>query len=430
MLNIKFIQENPEKIKQVCKDKGINVNIERLLVLDKKRRELIDKSEKIRAEQKKMTKDEIEQARTLKAKLKPLLLELSEIGKEYQELMLLVPNIYSEDTPIGLEESFNKETSKWGEIPKFDFPIKSHIQLGKDLSLIDFEAGVKTSGFRGYYLKNEAALLQNALMFYAWQKIIEHGFQPMVVPNLIKERALIGSGHFPFGKEEIYQVANPKRLADGSTTKEPLYLAGTSESSLLAYFTDKILEEKDLPIKVCALASAYRSEAGSYGKDIKGLYRLHEFIKVEQVVLCENDLAESEKWHQKMLTYSEEIMQELKLPYRVVQICTGDMGAGKYKMYDIETWMPSRKKYSETHSNSNLTDWQSRRLNIKYKTRDNEKKFVYALNNTVLASPRILIAILEIYQQKDGSIKIPEVLQKYIGKTEIKSGVKSGVRPY
>ena len=420
MLDIKFIRENPDKIKEVCTNKGINLDVDRLLVLDKKRREFIKKSEEFRFRKKETSKENIKKARELKIKLKPILAKLSEIEKEYQKLMLLVPNIYSEDTPIGSGESFNKEISKWGEIPKFDFPIKDHIQLGKDLDLIDLEAGVGVSGFRGYYLKNQAALLQNALMFYAWQKIIEHGFQPMVVPNLIKEKALIGSGYFPFVKEEIYQVANPKRLVNGSATKEPLYLAGTSESSLLAYFMDKVLEEKALPIKVCSLAEAYRSEAGSYGKDTKGLYRLHEFVKVEQVVLCRNNLDESEEWQKKMLTYAEEIMQELKLPYRVVQICTGDMGAGKYKMYDIEAWIPSRKNYGETHSNSNLTDWQARRLNIKYKTKNNEKKFVYALNSTVLASPRILIPLLENYQQKDGSIKIPKVLQKYIGKSEIR----------
>ena len=415
MLDIKFIRENSDKIKEVCKNKRVNLDVDRLLVLDKERRNLIKKSEELRFRQKKLGEKNIEEGREIKIKSKPILAKLSGIEKEYQKLMLLVPNVYSVDTPIGTDELSNKEIYQWGKIPKFDFPIKDHIQLGKDLDLIDLEAGVRVSGFRGYYLKNQAALLQNALMFYAWQKIIKHGFQPMVVPNLIKEQALIGSGHFPFGKEEIYQVANPKRLADDSITKEPLYLAGTSESSLLAYFMDKILEEKNLPIKVCALASAYRSEAGSYGKETKGLYRLHEFIKVEQVILCRNDLAESEKWHKKMLTYSEEIMQELKLPYRIVQNCTGEMGAGKYKMYDIETWMPCRKNYGETHSNSNLTDWQSRRLNIRYRTKNNEKKFVYALNNTVLASPRILIAILENYQQKDGSIKIPQVLQKYLG---------------
>jgi seryl-tRNA synthetase len=415
MLNINFIRQNPEIVKEVCRAKNISLDIDRLLVLDKQRRELIQKSQALRAQQKKLGKEDREKAKELKVKFKPLAAELSEVEKEYKELMLLTPNIYSEDTPVGPDESYNKEIYHWGKIPKFDFPIKSHIQLGKDLNLIDFERGVKVSGFRGYYLKNEAVLLHFALLWYALLKMVSKGFQPMFPPTILKEFALIGSGHFPFSKEDIYQIANPGKLADGREIKEPLFLAGTSEPSLLAYFSDTILDEKDLPIKICGFSQCYRSEVGSYGKDTKGLYRVHEFMKVEQVVLCKNDIEESEYWFQEMNKISQEILEELKLPYRVVQICTGEMGAGKYKMYDIETWMPSRNSYSETHSNSNLTDWQSRRLNIKYRTKDGQKKYVHALNNTVLASPRILIAILENYQRKDDKINVPKVLQKYLG---------------
>ena len=415
MLDINFIRQNPEKVKEVCRAKNINLDIDRLLALDKQRRELIQKSQALRAQQKKLGKEDIEKARELKAKFKPLAAELSKVEKEYKELMLLTPNVYSEDTPVGQDASCNKEIYRWGKIPKFDFKIKDHIQLGKDLDLIDFERGVKVSGFRGYYLKNEAVLLHFALLWYALLKITSKGFRPMFPPTILKEFALIGSGHFPFGKEDIYQIANPGKLVDGREIKEPLFLAGTSEPSLLAYFSDTILDEKDLPIKVCGFSQCYRSEVGSYGKDTKGLYRVHEFMKVEQVVLCKNDIEESEYWFQEMNKISQEILEELKLPYRVVQICTGDMGAGKYKMYDIEAWMPSRNNYGETHSNSNLTDWQSRRLNIKYRTKDGKKEYVHALNNTVLASPRILIAILENYQRKDGKINVPKVLQKYLG---------------
>ncbi len=248
----------------------------------------------------------------------------------------------------------------------------------------------------------------------------EKGFTLMIPPTILREFALIGSGHFPFSKEDIYQIANPGKLADGKKISELVFLAGTAEPSLLAYFSDKVLEKKELPIKVCGFSSCYRSEIGSYGKDTKGLYRLHEFRKVEQVVLCENNIEESNHWLEEMRLISQEVLEELKLPYRVIQICTGDMGAGKYKMYDIETWMPSRDNYGETHSDSNLTDWQARRLNIKYKDEKGERKFVHTLNNTVIASPRILIAILENYQQKDGSIKVPEVLQKYLGFNSIK----------
>ena len=398
MLDINFIRENPEKIKEACKAKQVNIDIDKLLSLDKKRRNLIKESEGLRFEQKKLGKEDREKAKKIKDKFKKIKEELKQVIKEYELLMALVPNLYSDDTPIGADEKDNKEVYKWGKVPKFDFPIKSHIQLGENLNLIDFEKGTKVSGFRGYFLKNELALLQIALIMYSIQKIVDKGFEFMIPPTLLKEFALFGSGHFPTGKQEVYQVANPGKLADGSSVKEPLYLAGTSEPPLLAYFSNTTFKEKDLPIKVSAFSQCYRSEIGSYGKDTKGLYRLHEFMKVEHIVLCKNDNKESDEWLEKMKKNSEEIVQDLKLPYRVLQICTGDMGDGKRKMYDIETWMPSRNSYGETHSASNLTDWQARRLNIKYKTSKGEVKYVHALNDTVIALPRILISLLECYQ--------------------------------
>jgi seryl-tRNA synthetase len=227
--------------------------------------------------------------------------------------------------------------------------------------------------------------------------------------------ALTGSGHFPAAFDEVYQIANPGKIASGELIAEPVYLAGTSEPALLAYHADEILKEENLPLKYCALSPCYRSEAGSYGKDTKGLYRLHEFMKVEQVVICKADLKEGLAWLEKLREFAEEILQDLKLPYHVVMVCTADMGAGKYKMYDIETWMPSRNAYSETHSDSFLTDWQARRLNLKYKGKNGRVEYVYTLNNTELASPRILIALWENYQNKDGTITIPEVLRPYMG---------------
>jgi seryl-tRNA synthetase len=256
-------------------------------------------------------------------------------------------------------------------------------------------------------------------MQFALEKLRKKGFIIMIPPTILREKALIGSGHFPEAKDEIYQIANPGRIAGGEETKEKFYLGGTSEPALLAYYADTILEEKKLPIKMAGFSSCYRSEAGSYGKDTKGLYRLHEFMKIEQVVLCHADLEKSHKLFEEIGNNAKEILQELKLPYRVVQVCTGDMGAGKYEMQDVETWMPSRDSYGETHSDSALTDWQARRLNIKYRIKNNEKKIVYTLNNTMIASPRILISILENYQQKDGSVKIPKVLQKYVGAHKI-----------
>ncbi len=419
MLDINFIRENPDKVKKVCEAKGIDLNIDKLLSLDQTRRKMIQESETLRFEQKKLGKQDIEKAKEIKEKFKKIKEGLKQVTEEYKELMFLVPNIYSDDTPVGKDEKENKEIYKSGKIPKFNFPIKNHIELVKDLNLADFEKGTKVSGFRGYFLKNELALLQIALIMYSVQKMVDKGFEFMIPPTLLKEFVLFGSGHFPTGKQDVYQVANPGKLADGSSVKEPLFLAGTSEPPLLAYFSDKVFKEKDLPIKVCGFSQCYRSEIGSYGKDTKGLYRLHEFMKVEHIVLCKNDNKESDGWLEKMRKNSEEVVKDLKLPYRVLQICTGDMGDGKRKMYDIESWIPSRNAYGETHSASNTSDWQSRRLNIKYKTSKGEIKYVHALNDTVIAAPRILISILECYQQKDGSVKIPKVLQKYLGFNKI-----------
>lgn len=416
MLDIKYIRENKDLMKETVKNKGVDLDIDELLILDEKRRELIQNSESIKTEQKKLGREQQAQAKKLKEKFKSLTQELRDVKEKYQKLMLLAPNIYSSDTPLGPDESGNKEIECCGEIPEFDFPIKDHIQLGEELDLIDIEKGVKTSGFRGYYLKNEAVMLQFALMQYALEKLRKKGFTVMIPPTIVREFVLTGSGHFPAGKDEVYQIADPEEL-DGE--KEKVFLTGTSEPSLLAYYADTVLEEKDLPLKLAGFSQCYRSEVGSYGKDAKGLYRLHEFMKIEQVVFCSADLEESSDILEELRKNVQEILKELQLPYRVLQICSGDMGSGKHKMYDIETWMPSRDSYGETHSDSNMTDWQSRRLNIQYKTKSGEKKFVYTLNNTMVASPRILIAILENYQQKDGSIRIPEVLQKYIGKDKI-----------
>lgn len=432
MLDIKFIRENPKIVKDACQNKNVKIDIDHLLEVDKKRREYLQALEDMRAQknkaneiiQKAKTKEEkdviILKMRELDSNSDRVTNDFQEADKEFQELMLLVPNIPSKDSPIGPNEKFNKEIEKWGEVPKFDFPIKDHIKLGEDLNLIDTGAGVKTAGFRGYYLKNEAVLIHLAVMWHAINKMKEKGFELFIPPTLLREFALIGSGHFPTGRDEVYQIGNPGKIETGETIKEPLFLAGTAEPSLLAYYADKILDEKDLPIKMSGISQCYRSEIGSYGKDTRGLYRLHEFMKVEQVVICKAEVEESNKWLEEMRKISQEILKDLKLPHRVIIISTGDMGAGKYKMYDIEAWMPSRNAYGETHSDSNLTDWQTRRLNIRYRTKSGEIKFAYALNNTVLASPRILIAILENYQQKDGSVRVPGILQKFTGFKEIK----------
>lgn len=422
MIDIKFLRENQKIVQKAAMDKNIDININHILEIDKRYREISIAVQKLREERNKFTEtikgkpttDQIKKGKEIKEKLEKQEHALKAIGDELKIFLLKVPNIPAENTPIGPDSKFNKEVKKWGEIPKFDFPIKNHIEIGKNLDILDLVSGAKVSGFRGYYLKNEGALLHWAILKFASEKMISHRFIPMVPPTLVHEFVLYGSGHFPFGKQDVYQIVNSGKNEHGEEIKNPIYLGGTSEPALLAYFADKILNENDLPIKVSALTQCYRSEVGDYGKDVKGLYRVHEFMKVEQVVICKNDLKESEKLHQEMQLISEEILQELDLPYHVVQNSTGDMGAGKYKMFDTETWMPARNNFGETHSNSNLTDWQARRLNMRFKDKNGIINYCYTLNNTVIASPRILIAILENYQQEDGSVLIPKILQKYL----------------
>lgn len=444
MLDIKFIRENSDKIKKTVADKNINLDVDRLLYLDAQRRELTTELEGLQAAKNQVSKEipklsaEEKQVKLLEmkevdARAGELKEKLKGVLVEYEQLMYLVPNIASPETPIGKDESGNvpwsywsptlghvdpKETDKVQQIPtKFDFEPKDHMTLAKNLDLLDTEAGVKSAGFRGYYLKNEAVLMHYGILWHALKKMQEKGFTLMAPPVLGKAFAFYGSGHFPFGKADQYQVLTEEELQKGVT--EPIYLSGTSEPNLLAYVSDKTFEENDLPIKMCGISSCFRGEVGSYGKDTKGIYRVHEFMKVEQVIICKADIIEGDKWLETLREIAQEILMDLKLPHRVLNICTGDMGAGKYKMYDIETWMPSRGNYGETHSDSNLTDWQARRLNIKYRTNDGKTKYAFTLNNTVIASPRILIAIMENYQQKDGSILVPEILRPYLGKDAI-----------
>lgn len=434
MLDIKFIRENKDLVRKTIQQKGVDLDLDRLLELDRRRKELTAKTEELRKrsneiaqkmKNKDLSQEEREgfivQGRELREQISSgLEKELAEVEKEYDQLMLLTPNIPSNDTPIGPDESHNKEVYRWGEPKKFDFAMKDHVELGIALNILDLEKGARTSGYRGYYLKNEGVLMHLGLIWYAIRKLTARGFQLMIPPTLVKEFALIGSGHFPAGKEEIYQISNPGKLATGEAEKNPLFLVGTAEPSVLAYYANQKLQEKDLPIKVAGFSQCYRSEIGSYGKDTKGIYRIHEFMKVEQVILCKDDIEESNTYLEELRGVAQEILEELELPYRVIQLCTGDMGAGKYKMYDIETWMPSRDSYGETHSDSNLTDWQARRLNIKYRNDKGENRYVYTLNNTAIASPRILIAILENYQQKDGSVAVPKVLREWVGKDYLK----------
>jgi len=412
MLDINFIRENLDLCEEAAKNKNRQVEWHKLLELDDRRRDLIGKVETLRNERNIISQQgadaDRERAKHIKEDLKKNEEELRSIEERFNSIMLTVPNIPDKSVPIGKDESGNKEIKKWGKIPKFSFAPKDHIALAKVLDLIDFERGVKVGGFRSYFLKNEAAQLELALLFYTFQKLVGKGYTPLLAPSLVREFTLFGNGQFPWGREEVYHLE-----------KDDLYLAGTAEVPVTAYLSDEILNEKDLPQKFVAFSTCFRREAGSYGKDTKGAYRLHQFNKIEQVIISTNDMNNSFTLHEELLTNAEEILQDLKLPYRVLLMCTGDMGEPQVKKYDIETWMPGRSGYGETMSNSFMGDFQARRLKIRYKNKEGKTMYCHTLNNTAIASPRILVALFENYQQADGSIKIPKVLQPLIGKDVI-----------
>jgi len=431
MLDIKYIRENADGIKKAIKNKNIDLDLDKLLEIDEKRVKTLQFIEELNAEKNKLNelmkmakdKDErekiIEQGKAVKEKMVDAEPEYKKIKKQFDELMVRVPVIPSADTPFGKDDSENEEIHRWGEIPKFDFTPKNHIEIGKQLDILDLERGAKVGGYRGYYIKNEGVSLMMGFMMYAINKMISKGYAPMLVPTLVREFALFGSGYFKgleYNPEvdEIYEVATPDKEADGKINKEKKFLVGTAEPSLLAYYAGETLKEDQLPMRICGFSQCYRSEIGSYGKDTKGLYRVHEFMKVEQVVLGTDDVKEAEKLQDEMVGISREMHEELGLPYHQIIICTGDLGAGKYRQYDLEAWLPGLDRWGETGSASIFLDWQSRRLNVKYADRDGKKKFVYMLNNTALPSPRIFIAILENYQQADGSVKIPEILKPFM----------------
>ncbi|MDO8241034.1 MAG: serine--tRNA ligase [Candidatus Moranbacteria bacterium] len=430
MLDIKFIRENAEEIKKVIELKSIDLNLDELLAMDEKRRLSMQYIEELSAEKNKLndlmqkaTPEEratlIEQGKAVKEKMETVEPEYRNLKHEFESLMVRVPNVISKDTPIGKSEDENVEIFKTDNIPQFDFTPKDHIQLGKDLDILDLERGAKVGGYRGYYVKNEGVSLMMGFMMYAINKMMTKGYSPMIVPTLVKEFSLFGSGYFKgleYNQEvdEIYKVASSEKEVTGEVSKDNKFLVGTAEPSLLAYYADEVLQEDQLPLKMCGYSQCYRSEIGSYGKDTKGMYRVHEFMKVEQVILCEADNKEAERLQDEMVAISREMHEELGLPYRQLAICTGDLGAGKYRQYDLEAWMPGLNRFGETGSASIFTDWQSRRLNVKYADKNGDRKYVYMLNNTALPSPRIFIAILENHQQADGSIKIPEVLKKFM----------------
>ena len=415
MLDIKFIRENPELIREAARKKHISFDVAKLLDSDEKFRERLRDVEALRAQKNRESetvaessgKDrerQIAQLRVLKSQLEQKEEELKAAAEKRQALLLMVPNVPDPSVPEGETDADNKEMRRWGEIPRFDFLAKDHLELLRDLDMVDFERGAAVSGFRGYFLKNDGALLVFALWLFAMNFLAKKGFVPFVAPSLVKEENFIGTAWLPQGKEEVYR------------TQDALLLSGTAEVPMMGFHQGELLEEDELPSLSSAFSPCFRREAGSYGKDTKGLIRVHEFMKVEQVVLCRADHEESVGRHEDITKNAEEIMQALNLPYRVVINAAGDLGLGQVKKYDIETWLPSENRYRETHSSSYFHDFQTRRLNIRYRGRDRSVCFAHSLNNTAIATPRILAMIVELFQQSDGSVRIPEALRPHMGK--------------
>jgi len=409
MLDLNFIRQNKEKVLQAAKNKNREVKIDEIIKLDDKRRSLINQIQSLREQRNKIAKNKptpeiIEEGKKIKQELQKLEKGLNEVENQLNFLLSFVPNVPLDEVPIGKDALSNKVVKTWGQIPQFDFSPKSHIELGVSLDIIDFERGAKVSGFRGYFLKNEAAVLHLSLIFYVFQKLVKKGYTPIIAPAIIKRFSLFGCGQFPWGEQDTY------KLNDNDA-----YLAGTAEQPVTAYYSNEVLKESDLPKKFVAVSPCFRKEAGSYGKDMRGLYRLHEFWKVEQVILAKSDLRQARILHEELQINAEEILEELNLPYRRVILSTGEMGEPQILKYDTEVWMPYRNSYAEVMSNSIMGDFQARRLNIRYREKNGEKKYCFTLNNTAIASPRILIAIFENHQQSDGSIFIPPVLQSIAG---------------
>jgi seryl-tRNA synthetase len=421
MLDIRFIRENKDIVAAGAAKKRIKIDLDRLLALDDQRKEFQKKFDDARAAQH-TASEKIAKAATgererliadmskVKEDLKAAEDGLAEVMKEWRVLMLHVPNVPDMTVPEGESDADNQEVKTWGDLPKFSFEPKSASELLLMHDMVDLERGAKVAGFRGYFLKNDGVRLLWALERFVQERFMHRdGFQPMIAPSLVRKEPFIGTGYLPQSEEDLYK------------TQDGEYLAGTAEVAGMGYYMNEILDKGQLPIKFFAFSPCFRREAGSHGKDEKGIFRVHEFVKYEQIVLCEASHEESVKHHEELTKNSEELLQELQLPYHVVLNCGGDIGLGQVKKYDIEAWMPSEKKYRETHSSSYFHDFQTRRLNIRY--RDGEVvKFAHSLNNTALALPRILCHIVENNQQADGSIRIPQALQGYMGKDGIKSG--------
>lgn len=422
MLDIKFIIENKQLVREGLDKKGYtDIDLDNLISLHSGITKLKTSSQALAEEKNKLSNSIksaspeerpaiIAKSKALGEELKKEQDELAAEQEKFDNIMLRMPNLPSPQTPVGPDESGNVVIRKIGELPHFDFKPRDHMELLDINDWGEMERITKVCGARTYAIKNELSRLELAIHMMVLDKLAANGFTTITVPSLAKQKPLYGMGYLPFSGDEIYYMPS-----------DDLYLSGTAELVLNSLRADEILSENDLPVLYAGFSPCFRREAGAAGKDTRGLVRVHQFLKTEQFVICKNDINESEKWHQKLLQLSEEVLQDLKLPYQVLEICTGDMGAPKYRQYDLEAWVPSQNCYRETHSCSNITDWQARRTNLRYRDNaDGKVKFAHTLNNTGIATPRALVPFIECHQNADGTVNIPAKLQPYMGgKTKI-----------
>lgn len=415
MLDIRFIRENADLVKAGALKKRVEVDIDRLLVVDDERKALRTQMDEKKAEQNRMSgtiqrasgeeKNQlIERMRHVKEGFAGLEGDYMKVMEEWQKLMLAIPNIPDMSVSEGESDADNQEVRSWGDLPQFVFTPKDHVELMTNTGMADFERGTKVAGFRGYFLKGDGVLLANAVWQLALKEFTAKGLTPLITPSLVRREALLGTGYLPNGEDDLY------------TTQDGEFLAGTSEAATMAYYMDEVLDEKQLPAQFLAFSPCFRREAGAHGKDVRGLIRVHEFFKWEQVILCRAEHDESVRLHEWVNRNTEEFIELLKIPYRVVVNCGGDLGLGQVKKYDIELWVPGEKTYREISSASYFHDFQTRRLNIRYRDGDGTLRFAHSLNATAIPTPRILVSIVENYQQEDGTIRVPEALVPYVGK--------------
>ena len=414
MLDMKFVRENEDAVRKAIELKREKINLDEVIKLDREvvalkneAQELQTKrnahSKKIPAASKEERPALIAEGKKIGAELDAMKPRLNEAENNLQSLLLRLPQLPHPDAPIGDDENGNVEIKKAGKLPNFSFKPLDHVEILERHGWADFEKIAAVSGSRSYSLRNEMVITEMAIHRLAMDVLMKKGFNLLSVPAFAREAALVGTGHFPNGRDQVYFLP-----------EDDLYLSGTAEVQINSLHAGDILSEDQLPMLYAGYSPCFRREAGSYGRDVRGLIRVHQFMKVEQYIICKNDPSESDKWHEKLLQTSEEIVEMLELPYRVVECCTGDMGTGKVRMYDVECWVPSEERYRETHSCSALHDWQARRTNTRYRDSEGNVEHVFTLNNTAIATPRVLVPFLECHQQEDGTVKVPKALSPYL----------------